>query len=106
MDSIYEEAIQLKAKYDWHYNFTEKVESDTLFYSIKYDLADECKIIFVELTGNGSSKLIHVNLNTNKGVKTGEFINHTTFANIYFQVERMRLYSEADIEFNLTLFKK
>ena len=73
---------------------------------VNYYLADECKIIFVELTSNGSSKLVHINLNTSKGVKTGKFINHTTFANIYFQVERMRLYSEFDMEFNLTLFKK
>lgn len=106
MQSIYTELIQLKAKYDWFYNFTEKTDNDKLFYSIKYNSEDECKVIFAELTGGGSAKLIHINLNTNKGLKTGEFTNHTTFANIYFQVERMRLFSESDIEFNLTLFKK
>lgn len=106
MNSIYNEAIQLKSKYDWFYNFTETTESDKLFYSIKYSADDECKVIFAELIGSGSAKLIHINLNTGKGVKTGEFINHTTFASIYFQAERMRLYSESDIEFTLTLFKQ
>ena len=63
------------------------------------------KLYFAELTGNGASKLVNINFNTNKGVKTGEFISSTTFANIYFEVERIRLYSESDIEFSLTLFK-
>ena len=105
MKPIYTDTVQLQAKHDWFYQLTEKIESDKLLYSINYNTADEAKIIFAELTGNGASKLVNINFNTNKGVKTGEFISSTTFANIYFEVERIRLYSESDIEFSLTLFK-
>ncbi len=105
MNFLNPEKIQLKAKLDWYYQLPEKVESDKLLYSINYDLTDENKIIFVELMGDGSSKLIRINLNTKKGVKTGEFNTHATFSNIYFQVERIRFFSECDIEFYLTLLK-
>ena len=105
MKPIYTDTVQLQAKHDWFYQLTEKIESDKLLYSINYSATDEAKIIFAELTGNGASKLVNINFNTNKGVKTGEFISSTTFANIYFEVERIRLYSESDIEFSLTLFK-
>ena len=63
MNSIYTETIQLQAKRDWFYQFAEKVESDRLFYSINYNLEDESKMIYAELIGDGSSKLIHINLN-------------------------------------------
>lgn len=105
MNPLNSEKIHLKAKQDWYYHLPLKVESDKLVYSIDYNSIDEGKIIFAELMGDSSSKLVHINLNTNKGVKTGEFNTHTTFSNIYFQVECIRFYSEKDIEFHLTLFK-
>ena len=105
MNTICTEKIELKAKLDYLYQLTEKVESDKLLYSISYDIMNEGKVIFAELIGDGSSKLIHVNLNTTKGIKTGEFNIHTTFSNIYFQVERIRFFSEFNIEFYLTLLK-
>lgn len=105
MKTICTEKIELTAKYDYLYQLAEKVESDRLVYSISYDVMNEAKVIFAELMGDGSSKLVHINLNTNKGVKTGEFITHTAFSNIYFQVERIRFFSEFDIEFHLTLLK-
>ena len=106
MNTICTEKIELKAKLDYLYQLTEKVESDKLLYSINYDLMNEGKVIFAELIGDGSSKLIHVNLNTTKGVKTGEFITNTAFSNIYFMAERIRFFSEFNIEFHITLLKK
>lgn len=106
MHTISSEKIELTAKDDYLYQLTDKVESDKLVYSISYDLMNEGKIIFAELMGDGSSKLVHINLNTNKGVKTGEFTTNTTFSNIYFLVERIRFFSEFDIEFYITLLKK
>ena len=106
MKPIYTDTVQLQAKHDWFYQLTEKIESDKLFYSINYNTTDETKIIFAELTGNGASKLVNINFNTNKGIKTGEFISSTTFTNIYFEVERIRFFSEVDIEFILTVFQK
>ena len=106
MNTICTEKIELKAKLDYLYQLTEKVESDKLLYSISYDLMNEGKVIFVELIGDGSSKLIHVNLNTTKGIKTGEFTTNTAFSNIYFMAERIRFFSEFNIEFHITLLKK
>ena len=105
MSIINSEKVQLKAKQDWCYQLPDKVGSDNLRYEVTYHLIDENNIIFVELIGDGLSKLVRINLNTTKGVKTGEFISQATFSNIYFQVERIRFYSESDMEFHLTLFK-
>ena len=84
MNTISSEKIKLTSKDDYLYQLTEKVESDKLVYSISYDLMNEGKIIFAELMGDGSSKLVHINLNTNKGLKTGEFTTNMAFSNIYF----------------------
>jgi hypothetical protein len=105
MNILNSEKIQLKSKQDWHYQLADKVGSDTICYQITYNLTDENNIIFVELIGDGLSKLVRINLNTTKGVKTGEFKSQATFSNIYFQVERIRFFSESDLEFHLTLFK-
>ena len=105
MQTIYSQNVQLVAKQDWLCDFIEKTESDRLMYVIKYKQTDEGKIVFAKLTGNGASKMVHLNLNTNKGIKTGEFINNATFANIHIEVDCIRLYSEVEIEFDFTVFK-
>lgn len=105
MNPLYTDNIQLKANQSWIYSLAEKVESDKLLYTLNYQPADEGKIIFVELTGNNSSKLVRIELNTDKGLKTGEFKTHTAFSNIYFIVEHIRFFSEQEIEFHLTLFR-
>lgn len=99
------EIIQLRNKKDWFYNFTEKVDSDKLLYEIIYNLLDENKIVFAELIGEGTSKLIRIDFNTNKGVKTGEFNTLKPFANIYFKVDRIRFYTDSDVEFKLSVYE-
>jgi hypothetical protein len=106
MNTICIEKIELTTKCNYLYQLAEKVESDKLVYSMSYDLMNEGKIILVELIGDGSSKLIRINLNTNNGIIMGEFTTNTALSNIYFLVERIRFYSEFDISFYITLFKK
>jgi hypothetical protein len=99
------EIIQLKNKTDRFYSFAEKVDSDKLLYEITYNLADENKIVFAELIGEGTSKLTRINFNTNKGIKTGEFNTSKPFANIYFKVDKIRFYTDCDIEFKLSVYE-
>ena len=83
------EMIQLKNRIDWFYNCAEKVDSDKLKYEIIYNLTDEKKVVFAELIGEGVSKLIRIDFNTNNGVKSGEFNTSKPFANIYFKVDKI-----------------
>lgn len=99
------EIIQLKNRTDWFYNFSEKVDSDKLLYEITYNLSDENKIVFAELLGEGTSKLIRIDFNTNKGVKTGEFNTSKPFANIYFKADKIKFYTDCDLEFKLSIYE-
>ena len=99
------EKVTLKAKTDWIYKLETTIGSDRLFYEINYNRStDKGKIIFAELIGDSSTKLIRIDLNTNKNVKTGEFNTEKPFANIFFEVQRIRFYSDADIDFELSVY--
>ena len=102
---IKDERINLKTRIDWFYNFAEKVDSDKLLYEITYNLVDENKIVFAELIGEGTSKLIRIDFNTNKGVKTGEFNTSKPFANIYFKVDKIKFYTDCDLDFKLNIYQ-
>ena len=99
------EKVTLKAKADWIYNLETTVGSDRLFYEINYNSSlEKGKVIFAELIGESSTKLIRIDHNTNKNVKRGEFNTEKPFANIYFEVQRIRFYSDADVDFVLSVY--
>jgi hypothetical protein len=99
------EKVTLKVKTAWIYNLETTVGSDRLFYEINYNSSvDKGKIIFAELIGESSTKLIRIDLNININVKRGEFNTEKPFANIYFEVDRMRFYSDIEMEFELSIY--
>jgi hypothetical protein len=98
--------INLKPREDWFYTFQETAESDKLFYDITYNLANENTIVFAELIGEGTAKLVRINFNTTKGKKTGEFSTDKPFSNIYFKVDKIRFYSDLEIEFKLSIYTR
>jgi hypothetical protein len=99
------EKVSLEAKTDWIYKIETIVGSDRLFYEINYNGSlDKGKIIFSELIGESSTKLVRIDLNTNKNIKTGEFNTDKPFANIYFEVQRIRFYSDTDLDFELSVY--
>ncbi len=102
---IKDESISLIARQDWVYILTDKIECDKLFYAVHFNEMNKNKTVFTELLGEGLSKLIRIDFNTNKGFKTGEFNTQTTFTNIFFNVEKIRIYSEIDIEFVLSVYE-
>ncbi len=102
---LQKEKVTLKAKADWIYKLETTVGSDRLFYEINYNSSlDKGKIIFAELIGESSTKLIRIAFNTTKNVKTGEFTTEKPFANIYFDVYRIRFYSNDDVDFDLSVY--
>lgn len=98
--------INLKPREDWFYTFQETADSDKLFYDITYNLANENTIVFAELIGDGTAKLVRINFNTTKGEKTGEFSTEKPFANIYFKVEKIRVYCNTEIKFELSIYTR
>ena len=106
MDVYTSKTIKLKANNRCLYLLSENVESDKLLYSINYQLSDEGKIFYAELKGANVSKLIRICLDTQNGTKNGEFKTDTLHSNIFFSVENIRFFSDNDLEFHLTLFKK
>ena len=99
------EKVTLEAKTDWIYKLETTVGSDRLFYEINYNSSlDRGKVIFAELIGESSTKLIRIDLNTNKNVKIGQFNTEKPFANIYFEVYRIRFYSDTDVDFELSVY--
>jgi hypothetical protein len=102
---LQKEKVTLKAKAYWIYKLETTVCSDRLFYEINYNSSlDKGKIIFSELIGESSAKLVRIDLNTNKNIKTGEFNTEKPFANIYFEVQRIRFYSDTDLDFELSVY--
>ena len=55
--------------------------------------------------GNGTSKVIQIDLNTTKGFKTGGFNSQSILANINFIVEEIRFYTESELDFELSIYK-
>jgi hypothetical protein len=102
---LQKEKVTLKAKTDWTYTLETTVGSDRLFYEINYNSSlDKGKIIFAELIGDSSTKLVRIDLNTNVNVKRGEFSNDKPFSNIYFEAYRIRFYSDIEIDFELSVY--
>ena len=105
MKPIITENIQLVSKQEWLYRLTEKIACDNLLYSINYKESDEGKIISAKIIGKDTSKTVHISLNTNKGVKTGEFNSPATFGNIFFLAECIQFFCDTDIDFRITIFQ-
>jgi hypothetical protein len=96
--------INLEPRQDWFYTLEEKANSDELLYEITYSLANENEIVFVELIGQGSTKMLRINFNTTKGRKIGDFRATSRFSDVYFQVEKIRLYCNIKITFELSVY--
>jgi hypothetical protein len=98
--------INLEPRKDWFYTLIEYADSEELFYDISYSPANENDIVFVELIGQGSLKMTRINFNTTKGRKVGDFKTEKPFSNIYFKVEKIKLYSKTYTSFKLSIFSK
>lgn len=98
--------IKLEPRQDWLHTLDEQGDSDSLFYEITYSLTNENAIVFAELIGQGSSKMVRINFNTTKGRKIGDFKTDKPFFNVYFPVEKIRFYSSQEIAFNLSIYSR
>jgi hypothetical protein len=106
MITLHSESIRLKPKSECRINLSEKTDSDVLLYSIIYNEVNEDKLIFAELNGEGSSKLISISLDKNKKSTSGEFARPNAHTDIFLRVDSIRLYSDTEIDFRLTIYKK
>ncbi|MBA2611916.1 MAG: hypothetical protein H0U95_08100 [Bacteroidetes bacterium] len=101
---LYKEQITILSNKPWFHILEEKTDTDKLFYEIVYNLTDKQKVVKADLSGEGATKIILIDFDLIEGVKSGFFISNKTFANIFFKVESIKLFCNADITFKLSLF--
>ena len=102
---LYKEPVTILPNKPWFYTLEEKTDSDKLLYEIIYNLTDQQKNIRAELSGEGATKMISIDFDLNEGVKSGFFISNKAFANIFFKVESIKLFSDSAITFELSLYQ-